>query len=130
MLATENMVTALGRIAVLLDKPALLSIWLTALPITYDDSEKSRNHLQLCSLVESATPHIMGQNYANLPKILSIFSWLVDDVNESDPKVVQRTLRLMTSMKHTLPQDLLSQVISACSQEDQHKLSLIFNGIP
>mmetsp|Transcript_21921 Transcript_21921/g.43521 ORF Transcript_21921/g.43521 Transcript_21921/m.43521 type:complete len:1087 (-) Transcript_21921:464-3724(-) len=129
-MATDNMATAVGRIAVLLDKPDLLPVWLSRLPIEHDESERTRNHEQLCSLVESGNnADVLGESYSNLPKILSVFSWVVDDANDSDGELVQRAVGIMSSMKRTLPAELLAQVVGACSARDQHKLGLIFSQI-
>jgi hypothetical protein len=84
--ATDNMVSALGRLAVLHDRPELLQPWLEGLPLTFDEAEP--NHSQLVELVEAGHATIMGVNLANLPQILSVLAHVsLDESAEEELRI-------------------------------------------
>src|SRR4051812_41360802 len=67
-------VKALGKIAEHHDRPTILPVWLAALPLMEDHFEGEVVYTQLCTYVEKNNPVILGKNYCNMPKLVSIFA--------------------------------------------------------
>lgn len=74
----DNMVSALGAIAHYQGRPDLYPVWLGMLPLRVDESEGPHVYNMLLDLVEANHPLVLGDNFANLPKLLSIFLSLVN----------------------------------------------------
>lgn len=109
---TENAISSVGKIIVFQepelggDVPELMKLWLSWLPIEVDEIEAKAVHKHLCNLIvgfvssccslsNSARnhPHIFGAEFANLPKILSVFaSLLKEDVDLVEDKESLRNL--------------------------------------
>jgi hypothetical protein len=113
--ATDNMVSALGRLAVLHDRPALLQPWLEGLPLTFDEAEP--NHSQLVELVEVGNATIMGVNMSNLPHILSVLAHVsLDESAEEELRV--RAARAVAS----LPAVAMQQAASTLQLEPRRRV--------
>lgn len=82
--ATDNVCSALGKIAKYQDQPQLLPMWLSAMPIMVDFDETLCNMEYLCHLMETNNPQVLGANLCNLPKILTIFAHVVLQDSQGD----------------------------------------------
>ncbi|KAJ3043950.1 hypothetical protein HK097_001614 [Rhizophlyctis rosea] len=78
LLATENCVSALGKICKFLggrgfDTGAVLVEWVKELPVLVDEEEVAFVYGYLLELVESGNPSILGPQNDGIPKLVSIF---------------------------------------------------------
>jgi len=89
--ATDNMIVAIGSVALYHNRPDLWQTWLYLLPLTADKSEGQKTYSQLCDLVENNEPGLLGSDSANLPKITSVLLKVVRQGEEewlgNDPEL-------------------------------------------
>ena len=124
--ATDNMVSALGRVAVRHDRPALLPLWLSGLPIRDDESCRG-DHDTLIALLEQGVGHgqvqcLLGSgSNAHLPKLLTVLAWLVaDEPTEDELKV--RVLRVVAHLLSNLPEQLMQGACATLPPEEQQQV--------
>jgi len=121
---TENAIAAVGKICQYhsnsVDVSKVLPVWLSWLPVTVDEVESKVTYAQLCSFIESSNPHILGQDYANLPKILDIFSSVLD-TNLVDGDLTLRMVNILKQMQTSLPA-AAQKAVAGLSGEKQQKL--------
>lgn len=125
--ATDNMVSAVGRIAVGHEMPQLLQPWLAGLPLTMD--EGSWDHNQLCALVEQNNPHVFGPNNANLPKILAVLAWVVADEagEDEDGGLKVRAAVLVQQFPQLVPPQVLQQMLAALAPDQQQAVAQLWS---
>ena len=74
----------------------------------------------VCSF--SNNPHLFGEGYQNLPKILSIFAEILE-TSLIDDNLIQRIVRILKQLQsNNLPQELLQKAWTSLPQEQQLKL--------
>jgi hypothetical protein len=74
---------------------------------------------------ERFNSHLIGQNYQNLPKILSIFAHVLDS-NLIDSQTGERIVNILKKMQQMFPATTLQQAISLLPTEQQKKLDKCF----
>ena len=52
----------------------VIPVWLSFLPVWEDADEAPHVYGYLCDLIDANHPLVLGQNNANLPKILALFA--------------------------------------------------------
>ncbi|CAG0881849.1 unnamed protein product [Cyprideis torosa] len=121
---TENAISAVCRILQsenpLIDQATrdhLMRQWLSWLPVTEDGDEAIVIYGYLASLIEANNPVILGENSANLPRIVAILGEaLSKEVLEAGTPVYQRLLMILKQVQNT------PGVLNSCLQhltEDQ-----------
>jgi hypothetical protein len=123
---TENAIAAVGKICLfqstaVRDPAVLINTWLSWLPVTSDKVESKVTYSQLCSLVESSNPHLLGPGYQNVPKILSIFGEILE-TELVDEEITKRIVNILRQMQTGLPGELLNTAYSTLSPLCQQKL--------
>ncbi|XP_065887455.1 importin-5-like isoform X2 [Dysidea avara] len=98
-LATENAIAAVTKMCNYLeDKIPLESVlptWLSWLPVYEDKEEAPRVYSYLCKLIESKNPLILGENNCNFPRIVQIFTRVVEEDGLSEcPETYARFLSI------------------------------------
>lgn len=96
---TENAISAVSKICkynsskFALDE--VLSAWFASLPIIYDELEAISVYTYLLELLEQNHPSILGQNNANIPSLVKIFT----EVLAADILQPELTGRVVNSLK-------------------------------
>jgi len=123
---TENAIAAVGKIcqfhSTAIDTAAVLPTWLSWLPVLEDKVESKVTYAQLCTFVEGNNPHILGQGFTNLPKILSIFAVILES-ELIDETISQRVVNILKQMRTGIPGDVVQRAFSSLPPEQQQKLS-------
>jgi len=122
---TENAIAAVGKLcqfqSQFVDLSKVLPVWLSWLPVKEDDIESKVTYGQLCTFIESGSPHLYGEGYQNLPKIFSVFA----DAFETslvDEELTMRMVNILKRLQTSLPVDLLQKVWNSLTSEQQQKL--------
>lgn len=94
--ARDNAVSSLGKIIKhqhnSIDINVWIPKWLSYLPLTHDPKEAEGNHGFLTEILTSNPNLILGENNANLPKIIRIFARVYDtkfSSEEIDKKIIE-----------------------------------------
>jgi hypothetical protein len=125
--STDNMIAALGQIAEFRQRPDLWPKWLSLLPLTADYNEGFRTYSTLCLLVEQNQTALLGRNMENLPKVVSVLLYVLDDEDWTDPKELRpRMLNLLQQLQH-LSQSMAHALMRGLSPQEQQKLHLVFS---
>jgi len=98
----------------------VVSLWLNMLPLEKDVLEARSVNERLCKLVQENNPYILGDNYQNLPKILSLFSKAISSKFAKKETSEQMHLWLL-NMKNTMP-DLIQNAINFTPSDDRDRL--------
>eukprot|EP01126_Amoeba_proteus_P036058 TRINITY_DN365_c0_g1_i1.p1 TRINITY_DN365_c0_g1~~TRINITY_DN365_c0_g1_i1.p1 ORF type:complete len:1122 (+),score=271.13 TRINITY_DN365_c0_g1_i1:75-3368(+) len=125
---TENAISSVGKIIhyqaeeLGSDVPELMKMWLNWLPLQVDDIEAQAVHEHLFSFIMSNHPHIFGQDFANLPKILSLFAFLL--IEREEPLVKDKAVIkvILTQMQQQMPAELLARAFAVLSKDEQASL--------
>jgi hypothetical protein len=120
-----------------------------------DATEGEGVYAQLCGYVESNNPAVLGKNFANMPKLVSVFSVsaslccavFVCDSDDSDSRslccVVQeilgtdfvdaelsaRIINILNQMKK-LPAQVMTQLLNSFPAEKKAKITEMFAKLP
>ena len=124
--ATDNAISAVAKICKhlpqLVPYDTILPLFLSWLPIVEDREEAAIVYNYLCELIECNNEYILGQNNANLPRIVAIFaeSFRLETTSE-DIQCHNRMLNIIQHI-HTSPQvwDVCYQYLN---QEQRQALS-------
>jgi hypothetical protein len=131
---TENAISSLGKILFFHSQAVpenefshLLFEWVNFLPVVEDKIEAPHVHRLLCDFIESEryNSRVFGQNYQNLPKILSIFAHVFGS-DLIDSKTGERIITILKKMQQAFPAAALQQAISILPTEQQKKLQQLF----
>jgi hypothetical protein len=121
---TDNVISALGKIAVGQERPDLLPAWLALLPLTRDDGEAHDNHMRLCSLVEANHPNILGADMAGFPHVVrvccTLLSGQLKDL-EIDADLETKLTTLLRRFKQEQGGALLEAVLSQMPAKEQKR---------
>jgi len=123
---TENAIAAVGKICLYqsgaMDFSTVLQQWLSWLPVTSDKVESLVTYSQLCTFVETSNPHVLGQGYQNIPRILAIFGHILetDLINE---EITKRIVNILKQIQTGLPADLLQRAFGTLPPLSQQKLA-------
>lgn len=130
--ATDNAVSALMKImefqsGLLGEKGASYgSLILEYLPAKSDESEARVMHASLIRMVQASDPRILGDNLANLPKILSILMNVLG-TNLIDEEYARLTVSLVKGMQSQYPTEALQNAAAALPEGEQQKLKAAVN---
>jgi hypothetical protein len=72
------------------------------------------------------SPHIFGQNYQNLPKVLNIIGHVLG-TELIDSQTGERMIKIIKTIQQTIPSDTLRQALSLLPNEQQRKLQHAIN---
>lgn len=127
---TDNMISALGKIAHHQKQPQLYTPWLEYMPLTADRSEAITVYNQLCALVEANDEHILGEQYKNLAKIIlvmchTLMSDFLEYIDGAD-ELKTRMCLLLKEMKN-MPAELLSAVANSYTPDEQTMMKNVFD---
>lgn len=118
---TDNAVSAVGKVAqfsgAVVDVAQVLTFWFSCLPVTDDTTESKVTYNQLCTFIEAHNPHVFGQNYSNVGKIVSIFAEVLG-TELVDDELTQRMSVLLKQLVTQMP-----QAFASLPAEQQQKLS-------
>ncbi|EFJ15568.1 hypothetical protein SELMODRAFT_155690 [Selaginella moellendorffii] len=132
IMATDNAVSALGKICQFqrdsIDATQVVPAWLGCLPLKGDLVEAKIVHEQLCSMVESSDPQLLGPNNQFLPKIVSVFAEVLSSGAElSNEQTAARMVTLLRQMQQRLPPAALASTWSALQPQQQAALQSILS---
>jgi importin-5 len=121
----DNCISAVGRIImsqpVGFDRSKAIPEWLEHLPLKYDKDEATNVYECLCALVEKKSPELLGQNLANLPKIVRVLVHIAGTDWVRTHEMNERVLAILRS----LPVDKLKSIASSLPGDQADKLRLI-----
>lgn len=119
--ATDNAISAMGRIALHQSRPELFVPWLTYLPLHSDAAEAEVCYGMLCDLVEGNNASLLGTNFANLPRILVV---MCDILHRDHKHMVTDTVRnRITTIMHrltTLPAEAIAALNASLTPLQRH----------
>jgi len=72
--ALDNITSALGNVAVLLQRSDVAALWLASLPIQVDFAEGDWTYKLLCEQVEAQNPTVVGGDGHMIPRIIEVLS--------------------------------------------------------
>eukprot|EP01118_Nematostelium_gracile_P003268 TRINITY_DN1371_c0_g1_i5.p1 TRINITY_DN1371_c0_g1~~TRINITY_DN1371_c0_g1_i5.p1 ORF type:complete len:1087 (+),score=330.68 TRINITY_DN1371_c0_g1_i5:98-3358(+) len=125
---TENAIAAVGKLILhqskAIDCSVIVPTWLTWLPVLSDKVESKVTYAQLCTMIEQNNPHLLGQNYANVPRIVSIFAEIFE-TELIDAELTKRIVNILKGMQSALPAELLSASYSVLTPTNQQKLTRV-----
>ena len=122
LMATENAVAALGHVCekhgqgLGAEVAKVWQTWLSRLPIKEDSDEGQTTHAQLLRLVQSQNPHVLGENNANLQKIVHVLVQVYkrDTCSDETSNGIAKTLA-------AIPDATLEQLLNALPEKDKKK---------
>jgi len=133
---TENAISSLGKICVFQESelggelPRLMHLWLDSLPLEIDEIEAKAVHKMLFGLIVGNHPHVFGQDFANLPKILNIFAFLLkEDTPEEFTESKASTRELLVQM-HRQMGEILQKAAAVLPEDQQAVLSAALSAPP
>jgi len=86
-----------------------MNMWVSWLPLEYDEVEARACHKHLCSFITRNNPHVFGNNLSNLPQLLNIFATILDSPdNEEDILIEDKTIviNILKQMRQQMPEQL------------------------
>jgi len=124
--AIENAISAVGKIifaqADFLGDSLhnIVNTWLAFLPLEVDDIEGRVVHSLLCEMTMIPNSYVFGENYSNLPKILSIFGYIIlsEFVEEATDQII---ISVIKDMQTHLP--IFQEAFNSIEQTHQKRLS-------
>jgi len=123
--ATENAISAIGKIlqyqSTSVDVQSLTNMWLSWLPVTEDKIESRVTYGLLCHFIETSNAYIFGQNFSNLPKILSIFGEILE-TDLIDETIERRIKSILKQLQSSLQGNVLQTVWGSLALPQQQKL--------
>jgi len=129
---TENAISSVGKIIqfhpeVLGDKLGqITSMFVNWLPIEVDVIEAKVVHNQLVHFIKTINQHVFGNNFQNLPKVLTIFATILDS-NLVEPETNKTIIQILQQMQQQMPGQLLAGAFGAITQENQSKLQYVLS---
>jgi len=122
---TENAISSVGKFIVFQEAelgaevPQLMQLWLSWLPLEVDDIEAKAVHKHLFNLILGNHPHIFGADFANLPKILSIFAFLLKEDTPVEFMESKAETRELLVQMHRQMGELVQKASSVLPEEQQ-----------
>eukprot|EP00808_Paulinella_micropora_P005544 g3035.t1 len=129
---TDNVVSAIGKLAVHQNHPHLLVVWLSGLPITGDEEEAPWCTETLCALLEQKNPALLGPNNSNLPKIVCVLGTVLanDRLRQMVPQTLpNRMVKLLKAIKSSLSEQQLQSLVSSLPQKDQTVIANVLRSL-
>eukprot|EP00457_Paulinella_chromatophora_P000919 gb/GEZN01000921.1/.p1 GENE.gb/GEZN01000921.1/~~gb/GEZN01000921.1/.p1 ORF type:complete len:1093 (-),score=158.86 gb/GEZN01000921.1/:83-3361(-) len=129
---TDNVVSALGKMAIHQNCPLLLSTWLQGLPIQCDEDEAPWCCETLCTLLEQKQPALLGQNSRNVPKIMCVLGEVVVTErlqNLITPTLLLRMRGLLKSVKDSMSDQQLNNVLKAMPKGNRESMTNVLRSL-
>jgi len=127
--ATDNAIAAVGKILRyhpnVIDCSKSFPVWLSMLPVVSDVIESLTTYALLCDFLESSNPHLLGPQFQNLPKILSILARILQ-TNLINEEISNRIVNILKKMRTSFQPELLQSVWTSLSEEHRMKLQGYF----
>ncbi|PSC74524.1 ARM repeat-containing [Micractinium conductrix] len=130
-LCFDNAVSALGK--VLEHQPAAIdaaagSLYVAQLPLKGDLIEAKAVHKQLLGFIQRSDPRVLGDNNANLPKIVEVFVKVLakgDKLVEED--VAKQMAALLKQMQAALPAEVFAGFVAGLKPKQQQRLQEVLS---
>jgi len=112
---TENSVSSIGKMLdfypeVFGDRlPQLMTLWVSWLPLEYDEVEARACHKHLCSFITRNNQHIFGNNLSNIPQLLNIFATILDSPDTEEERLIEDkslVVNILKQMNVQMPEQL------------------------
>jgi len=129
---TDNMISGFGRIAIHQNCPQLLPVWINFLPILSDDDEAQWVYNQLLTLVEQNNPHLLGQNFSNLPKVIRVIVEVLstlDLLRLTNEDLINRMLVILNRLK-SMPNEAASGILGSLTPKHREALQQLMQTSP
>jgi hypothetical protein len=125
----EASLSAIGRIIkqYFLTFPAdfrshVVSAWLDGLPILCDTIEAPVTHAILCELIFNYCTDLMGPDWVNFPKILSIYGKIFTFENHEEEFILPQTKSQLQQILLQIPREILLQGLSYFNNEKDSEM--------
>lgn len=127
---TENSVSSIGKMLdfypdIFGDKlEELFRVWISWLPLEFDEVEARACHKHLCSFITRNNPHVLGPNLSNLPQLLNIFATILDSPDTEEARLIDDkglVVTILKQMNAQIPQ--LAQAAQGLEPEIQSVLA-------
>lgn len=107
--STENAIAAVGKICLYqanaVDVAQVIPMWLSWLPVISDAVESKVTYNLFCTMIENGNVHLLGHDFANLPKILTIFCEILT-TKLIDEALTSRIVNIVQSFRTKFPTQL------------------------
>lgn len=128
--ATDNAVSALGKViefhgASLPDPKAAAAVYLGYLPVRGDEVEAKVVHGQLLRFVQGSTPLILGDNNANLGRVVGVLAEAAASDSLTNADTRQGIKTLLQQMQAAMG-GVFTQLVSGLSPAQQQALAKVF----
>lgn len=131
-MAYENAVSALGKVLEFHPEcvePHMGSHYVAALPVKADTVEAKVVHAQLVRFIQASDRRVLGENNANLPRIVEVF---VKVLGKGEKLVDGDTARAMAVLLHqmqaALPAGVFDGFVSSLKPKQQEALRKVLSG--
>ncbi|XP_059288685.1 uncharacterized protein LOC132042074 [Lycium ferocissimum] len=130
--AYDNVVLALGKICQLhgesIDSAQVIPAWLNCLPIKAELKEPKFVHELLCSMVERSDRELLGPNYQNLPKVVSVFAEVLCSRKDlATEETVNRMIIGLMYLQQTLPPNTMESAWSYILPQQEMELKSLLS---
>lgn len=129
--ATENAISAVSKIIRFqpsaIDVNQLMPTFLSYLPVTEDDVESPVTYNNLTIFIEQNTSAILGNNYQNLPKLISILAVVIGSGLVTD-ELNAKMVGIVRQLAQAVPADGFQQILSSLPQESANNLARALQG--
>lgn len=127
--ASDNAITALLKILEFQDKCVpgvagmnLGQLCVSYMPVTADEAEARVVHAALIRCMERQDPRILGENAANLPKVLSVIADIMGTFYVTE-EYTGRAVQVIKTIQSTYPAETLAAATASLNEEQRQKLS-------
>ncbi|KAI7835878.1 hypothetical protein COHA_010225 [Chlorella ohadii] len=130
-LCFDNAVSALGKI--LEHQPGAIdagagSLFVAQLPLKADGVEARVVHKQLLGFIQRSDPRILGDNNANLPKIVEVFVKVLAKGDKLvDADVSKQMAALLKQMQAALPAEVFQGFVASLKPKQQQRLQEVLS---
>jgi len=129
---TENAISSIGKMIAYQSQcfvgnelQEIVNVWISWLPIEFDELEAKAVHGHFCNLIASQGGLMLGPNSCNLPKILTILAQILADPDLIEDVNIAKNLLL--SFQAQIPAELLKSAFLVLPQEHQETLQIVMN---
>eukprot|EP01114_Cavostelium_apophysatum_P016598 TRINITY_DN4762_c0_g1_i1.p1 TRINITY_DN4762_c0_g1~~TRINITY_DN4762_c0_g1_i1.p1 ORF type:complete len:1093 (-),score=369.83 TRINITY_DN4762_c0_g1_i1:62-3340(-) len=125
---TENAISSVAKILkhhpTRVDVAKAFPAWLSWLPVNTDKIESAVTYSHLCEFLEQNNPHLIGEQYQNLPKLMGLLSdiYQTDLIND---QTGQRIVNIVKQMRTSVPPEVLQSVWGTLSEPQRQKLQTL-----
>lgn len=128
-LCFDNAVSALGKVLEYWPaaiEPQAGTLFVSLLPLKGDTLEAKAVHKQLLGFIQRSDARILGDNNANLPKIVEVFVKVLAKGDKLvEPEAAAQMATLLKQMQAALPADVFQGFVSALKPKQQQRLQAV-----